>query len=154
MRLNSKSLYHIYSAQTTYFHFYIDYIFSILFWRSHFQFAVPVEGEHAACDRHVHWHLSRHPANHKHLLSCVRVEGGVVDVLGSPELILCQARLCGAGSETIKTVKWCSVFSLHLKQQQSHKHVRTIQTAHPRYPFLLTVCEINLSTKNIIWTDF
>lgn len=60
--------------------------------------AVPVECEHAACDGHVHWHLSRHPADHKHLLPCVGVEGGVVDVLCPPQLILGQARLHFPGS--------------------------------------------------------
>lgn len=61
--------------------------------------AVPVEGEHAACDGHVHWHLSRHPANHEHLLSRVGMESRVVNVLGSPELILSQARSHGTSSE-------------------------------------------------------
>lgn len=65
--------------------------------------AVPVEGEHAACDCHVHWHLSRHAANDKHLLPCVGVEGRVVDVLGPPQLILRQARLHNPGSERNKT---------------------------------------------------
>jgi len=64
--------------------------------------AVPVEGEHAACDGHVHWHLSRHPANHKHLLSRVRMEGRVINVLGSPELILCQAGPYNTSSERKK----------------------------------------------------
>lgn len=64
--------------------------------------AVPVEGEHAACDCHVHWHLSRHAANDKHLLPCVGVEGGVIDVLGPPQLILRQARLHNPSSERRK----------------------------------------------------
>lgn len=72
--------------------------------------ALPVEGEHGAGDGHVHWHLSGHPANHKHLLPGVGVEGGVVDVLGSPELILCQARLHHPGSEKVNT-EYYLVFS-------------------------------------------
>ena len=63
--------------------------------------AVPVEGEHAACDGHVHRHLSGHPADHKHLLAGVGVEGGVVDVLGSPELVLRQAGLHDPRSEEV-----------------------------------------------------
>lgn len=82
--------------------------------------AVPVEGEHAACDGHVHRHLSGHPANHKHLLSCVRVEGGVVDVLGSPELVLCQARLHVPNPEEVKTqicnIKLTKMYSFLLTQ--------------------------------------
>lgn len=66
--------------------------------------AVPVEGEHAACDRHVHWHLSRHAPNHKHLLPCVRVESRVVDVLGPPQLILRQARFQSPGSGRVTTM--------------------------------------------------
>lgn len=90
---------------------------------------VPVEGEHAACDGHVHWHLSRHPANHKHLLPCVGVEGWVVDVLGPPELILRQARFRFPSSET------------HFIMSS------TFQTC------LLTcsVCKINVSTQNWIF---
>lgn len=79
--------------------------------------AVPVEGEHAACDGHVHWHLSRHPANHKHLLPRVGVEGRVVDVLCSPELILRQARLHCTRSgkkkrKKIKTVIWWDILNI------------------------------------------
>lgn len=84
--------------------------------------AVPVEGEHAACDRHVHWHLSRHPANHKHLLPGVRVEGGVVDVLGPPQLILCQARLHIPSSERVKIMEWCGSFHIILS---SSSHTST-----------------------------
>ena len=54
---------------------------------------LPVESEHGSCDGHVHWHLSRHPANHNHLLPGVRVEGRVIDILGLPERVLRQARL-------------------------------------------------------------
>lgn len=71
---------------------------------------VPVEGKHAACDGHVHWHLSRHPPNHKHLLARIRVEGGVIDILGSPELILCQARPHDPSSEKAKTVEWLNLW--------------------------------------------
>lgn len=53
--------------------------------------AVPVEGEHAASDGHVHGHLSGHAADHDHLLARVGVEGRVVHVLGPPQLVLRQA---------------------------------------------------------------
>lgn len=45
---------------------------------------LPVEGEHAARDGHVHGHLGRHPANEDHLLSCVWMEGRVIHILGLP----------------------------------------------------------------------
>lgn len=69
---------------------------------------VPVEREHAACDGHVHWHLSRHSANHNHFLPRVRVKGRVVDVLGPPELIFSQTRLHYSSSEKVKHVDSCS----------------------------------------------
>lgn len=92
-------------------HFYFSNLTDTLFSIWHLEYTepcteiclVPVESEHAACDGHVHWHLSRHSADHKHLLSRVGVEGGIVDVLGSPELIFCQARLCDTSSEKVKT---------------------------------------------------
>lgn len=108
--------------------------------------AVPIEGEHAACDGHVHRHLSGHPANHKHLLSCVGVEGGVVDVLGPPELILRQTRLYDPSSEEVKTVGRCNIFQI-LKKQQSlsntlifileHTFNKIVNFPNPRYTFLL-----------------
>lgn len=51
----------------------------------------PVEGHHAARDGHVHWDLSRHPPYQGHLLTCVRVEGRVIRVLSSPQLIFREA---------------------------------------------------------------
>lgn len=90
---------------------------------------VPVEGEHAACDGHVHWHLSRHPANHKHLLPCVGVEGWVVDVLGPPELILRQARFRFPSSETHVIMSPTSQICL----------------------LTYSICKINVSTQNWIF---
>ena len=50
--------------------------------------AVPVEGHHAACDGHVHGNLRRHAAEYNHLLLRVGVEGGVVQLFRSPDIIL------------------------------------------------------------------
>lgn len=66
---------------------------------------LPVKCEHAACDGHVHRHLSGHPTNHKHLLSRVGVEGGVVDVLGSPELVFRQPGFYNPSPDRVNPVE-------------------------------------------------
>ena len=47
-----------------------------------------VERHHTAGDGHVAGHLGRHAAEQHHLLARVRVEGGVVQGFGPPQLVL------------------------------------------------------------------
>lgn len=109
---------------------------------------VPVESEHAACDGHVHWHLSRHSANHKHLLPRVGVEGGVVDVLGSPELIFRQTRLRDTRSEKVKAGEmeiWSNLNLVFYIAFKAFLHILT----NLRFFFSLA-CETNVSAPNMI----
>ena len=48
--------------------------------------ALPVELQHGACEQHAPRHLEGHPPEHVLQLARVGVEGGLVQLLGSPHL--------------------------------------------------------------------
>ncbi|KAG9346159.1 hypothetical protein JZ751_007977 [Albula glossodonta] len=52
----------------------------------------PKELKHEACDGHTTWHLEGHPADQVHAVTCVGVEGRVVQLLGVVELLLSGPR--------------------------------------------------------------
>lgn len=63
-------------------------------WSAHS--TVPVELEHEAGDGHASGDLERHAANEVHAVSCVWVEGRVVQLLCVVKLLLCGSRRDGS----------------------------------------------------------
>jgi len=66
---------------------------------------VPVELQHAACDGHATGDLEGHSPDDVHAVARVRVEGGVVQLLGVVELLLWRswgdgARPAGGDEQT------------------------------------------------------